>query len=291
MLIKLVRELLLIENRWKHICFHLFFCLKWLNRSGKCIKWTIKSIIGIINIYLEKVWSGTMGYFHYYKIGKTLLVTTLFNILLAGLFVIVGFPDLTDIENHILGFAFYFLVNSTLINYISMHRITPFSYSRYSPIFPIGVLLINLEVYSIFVSLFSNNSNYSELLEIFKSLGVSSDLWGYVCISLLLLIPGLSIIFIDFFIMVKKVRKVMKVYVSLKKGADLSEVSEKLNNLESVEFSNCVNHSRLYDGSYREVWVWQFDWEIRNHDSSKIPYILLTFENDKLVDKKSLLRI
>ena len=232
-----------------------------------------------------------MGYFRYYKIGKTLLVTTLFNILLAGLFVIVGFPDLTDIENHTLRFAFYFLINSTLIHYISMNRITPFGYSRYSPIFPIGVFLINLEVYSIFVSLFSNNSNYSEFLEIFKSLGVSSDLWGYACISLLLLIPGLLIIFIDFFITSKKVCKVMKAYVFLKKGADFSIISEKLNNLEGVESCNCVNNSRLYDGSYREVWVWQFDWEIRNHNSSKIPYILLTFENDKLVDKKSLLRI
>ena len=49
-----------------------------------------------------------MAYFRYYKIGKTLLVTSLLNILFAGLFVIIGFPDLTDIDNHKLVFAFYF---------------------------------------------------------------------------------------------------------------------------------------------------------------------------------------
>lgn len=232
-----------------------------------------------------------MGYFRYYKIGKTLLVTSLLNILFAGLFVIIGFPDLTNIDNHKLAFAFYFLINSTLIHYISMNRITPFPYSRRSPGFPIGIFLINLGVYNIFVALFSGNLNHSELLEIFKSLDVSSNLWGDMFAIVFFLILALLSIFVDFLSTGKKKCKVMETYISLKKGADFSEISEKLNNLEGVISSNCVNYSKLYGGGYREEWVWQFDWMVGFRSSCKTPYILLIFENNKLVDKESLLRI
>ena len=136
-----------------------------------------------------------------------------------------------------------------------MNRISPFLYSRRSPIFPIGIFLINLEVYNIFVALFSGNLNHSELLEIFKSLDVSSDLWGGMFAIVFFLILALFSIFVDFLITGKKKRKVMEAYISLKKGADFSEISEKLNNLESVISSNCVNYSKLYGGGYREEWV------------------------------------